>query len=80
MNNFEHSKRLYTSKTLLITMVFVKGKTLKQYNRDNYEKNKDSIKKARKDRYKFEKANRKTIIHVDNLTIKARKVVIVDDR
>lgn len=61
-------------------MVFVKGKTLKQYNRDNYEKNKDAIKKARKQRYQFEKANRTTIIHVDNLTIKARKVTIVDDR
>jgi len=60
-------------------MVLIRGKTPKQYHRDNYEKNADKIKADRKARYQLEKESKVTIIHVDNLTIKAKRVTIIDD-
>lgn len=60
-------------------MVKIKGKTPKQYHRDNYEKHRDEILQARKERYEEERKNKVTIINVDKLTIRAKHVTIIDD-
>lgn len=59
-------------------MVKIKGKTPKQYNRDYYEAHPE-LKERRRQRYLNEKQNKVTIINVDNLTIKAKNVTIIND-
>jgi len=60
-------------------MVKIKDKTPKQYNRDYYERNGLELRERRKQRYWEERKNKVTIVNVDNLTIRAKNVTIVDD-
>jgi len=60
-------------------MVLLRGKTPKQYHRDNNEKNKEKYKAERKERYIIEKKNKITVIKVNNLTIHAKNVTIIDE-
>ena len=43
-------------------MVLIRGKTPKQYHRDNYEKNKDKIKAERKERYERERIEKYELV------------------
>ena len=64
-------------------MVFIKGKTVKQYHRDNYEKNKEKIKKARRERYQAQKRNTPKTIVIEGdgtLIIKVKNIVICEHK
>ena len=59
-------------------MVKLKEKTIKQYNRDYYERHPE-LKEKRKERYWEEKKKRVTVINVDNLVINAKNVTVVEE-
>ncbi len=60
-------------------MVRIKDKTPKQYNRDYYERHGAELREKRKQRYWEERKNKVTIVNVDNLTIRAKNVTIIDE-